>query len=275
VGDVAGPTPEQFGSCYARWQYRMNFPSDGWLPLGIAGELWSEQLNHPACAWLDARESPVEPEAEFQLTRTLLQDVLHAAGGVEHEVVRVLDAIDATQRWFDEAVASDPGWRPEMAARMYVPLESSLAWDYANLLTWLRTVEERIERRGRRRASLKLGLLPALADATVRDDVARLLRAFKQAVGGERELTNYALHASQIPSPGTPSGRLTEDGLLFFPIPDPSNEPIYIFNQFTYAEGRDLRSFATVVLEATETLVEGILTSFEHANSRLRAARGK
>jgi hypothetical protein len=250
----------------------MYVPADGWLPLGKAGELWSDLADHPARPWLDANESTL---GTFALTRTLLQDVVHAAGGVEQSVGRVLHTLDASQRNVDEMAAANPEWDPATNAPLHFTLEPSLGWDYANLLTWVRSVEERIDRPGRRDEPRRLGLLPALADAEVRDEVARLLAEFKKAVGGERELANYALHASQLPSPGTPTGRIDDNGLLRFPIPDPSTKAVYIFGQFTYAQDRDLRTFAAQVLDETTKLVEGILAAFERANARIRAARGE
>ena len=56
-------------------------------------------------------------------------------------------------------------------------------------------------------------------------------------------------------------------------IPDPASEPIYISDQFTYDEGRDLRTFASEALDATEALVEGLLDEFQAANDRVRLRR--
>jgi hypothetical protein len=89
----------------------------------------------------------------------LLLDVVHAAGGVEHHVARVLPDLDDGQRGFDEHSAADPDWTPEVTSRILLLTlaSSSLEWDYADLLTWTRTVEERIDRRGLARKAPRLG----------------------------------------------------------------------------------------------------------------------
>lgn len=253
---------------YAASLMRAHFPEDGFLALGRAAELWLEQTDHPAWEWLNSRGG-----GAYRLTWNLLGDVLHAAGGVEYSAGRVLWLLDEGERWF----ASHHERHPEVGKfRQDVPhhvaLPPALAWEYANLLTWLRTVEERIERRGRGRGP-KLGLLPAIAEPELRVAVAGLRSAFQVQVGGERELANYALHAATIPQ-GTPSGRLNEDGTLTMAIPDPADEPIYIFDQFTYEQGRDLRTFTCQALGATESLIDRLFDAFQAANDRVRARRG-
>jgi len=153
-----------------------------------------------------------------------------------------------------------------------VGLPPALGWEYPNLLAWLRTVEERVDRRGRAGGS-RLGLLPQIAEPQLRTAVAGLLAEYRKRVGGERELANYALHAARIPQ-GTPMGLLNEDGTLTMAIPDPATKAIYTFDQFTYERGRDLRTFTSEALNATEVLVDGLLDAFQAANDRIRARRG-
>ena len=47
-----------------------------------------------------------------------------------------------------------------------------------------------------------------------------------------------------------------------------------VFDQFTYDEGGDLRSFTAEALAATEELIDGLLDAFARAHERVRIARG-
>ena len=74
-------------------------------------------------------------------------------------------------------------------------------------------------------------------------------------------------------SQGTLSGLVNSDGTLTVRIPDRSSAPIYIPDQFTYKEGRDLRAFTREALSATEALIDGLLDAFQEANDLIRALR--
>jgi hypothetical protein len=263
------------------------------------GELWAEQPDHPA-------REPVERlgdrlgrgvDVNFIMVRTLLADVVHAAGGVEYHSARVLTALDRSQRNYDDGVADNPP-RADPNHECF-PIEESLAWDYANLVIWLRTVEERVDRLSlrfdpapklsrfekglvwllrhrqpdlvwrRRPARTRVGLLPAVGEAQLRAEIEQLLGSFKDRVGDERTLANYGPHAAQLPDPGTPNAALRPDGTLVVPIPDPPAEPIYVFDQFTFDQRRDLATFAIAAVNATDEFMTAILDAFEKAATRV------
>lgn len=261
--------------CHA-WQRRILTDGVG-VPLGFYGELWADQQHHPAREGLQRLATRLGHDefSPYYLTRTLLHDLLHAACGVELHVERVVSALDESQRDQDVRAKERPelyAWQPGIESQ-HAPIKESLAWDYPNLLTWVRTVEERVDRRVPG-ASVRIGLLPAIGEPELRSDVEHLLAAFKDRVGDERRLTNYGLHAAKLPDPSTPSGVLQEDGTIFVPIPDPPAEPVYLFDLFTYHQGRDLRSFATEALDATEEFIDGVLDAFAGANERIKRTRG-
>jgi hypothetical protein len=259
---------------FLRWLRRAHFPDERWLPLGRAGELWSPQSDHPARAWLEERAAELgrEIDVTYYLTRSLLDDVLHAAGGVEYSAYRVLEQLDAAQAQFEEQRHQSP---ETYAFNPHVPhhwvLAPTITWDYANLLTWLRAFADRICRR--EPSGGVLGLLPAIGDATAGGDIEECLRRYRSRVGGDRQLANYALHASQVPGGGSPSAEITASGALVMRIPDRSSRTIYVFDQFRFDQNRDLRTFAERARSATEELVEGILASLERANARFKAVR--
>jgi hypothetical protein len=261
------------------------------------GELWVEQPDHPARAPLDRLGGRLgrDVDVDFVLVRTLLADAVHAAGGVEYHAALVLAALERSQRSYDA--------RRRDGEQRSFPIDESLAWDYANLLTWLRTIEERVDRLSmrfdpapelsrfeqglvgllrRRHPGLvvrprpvrtRVGLLPALGDAQLRDEVGRLFQAFRDRVGDERMLASYGLHATRLSDPQTPNAALAPDGTLVVPFPDPPAEPVYAFEQFTYHERRDLGTFAIEAVNATDELMSAILAAFEEASRRVAAAR--
>jgi hypothetical protein len=239
---------------------------------------------------------------DYRVWWTLLHDLLHAAGGVELHAVRVLAALDRSQERYDALVAERPEFAYQPGAEQHHAIGESLAWDYSNLLTWLRAVEERVERAstdaspalplspmdralvwlGRKRPGLqcrprpvrsRIGLIPAIAEEALKSEVTAAFGVFKHRVGDERRLANYGLHAAKVPDPNTPYGKVMPDGTLVVPIPDPPEEPVHVFDQFSYAQGRDLRTFAEVALEATDEFTNAVLDAFDRANARAAAAR--
>jgi len=74
--------------------------------------------------------------------------------------------------------------------------------------------------------------------------------------------------------PSTPRGPRQEDETIVVEIPDPPRERVDVFDQFTYDEGGDLRSFTAEALAATEELIDGLLDAFARAHERVRIARG-
>jgi hypothetical protein len=237
----------------------------------VYGELWAPQPDHPAREALDdlATDHLIgrlgrTVATDYLLSRTLPLDVMHAGGGVEYHAERVLDALAQAQHDYDQHIEQQPedAWSAEVEFHALVP--TSLAWEYSDLLTWLRGVEERIDRRVPG-SDVRVGLLPAIGDAELRSEVERLLAVFTDRVGDERLLANYGLHAAQVPNPNTPSGLVVEGNRVIVPIPDPPTERVDLFDQFTYEENRDLRTFTAEALAATEAFMDDLLTAFEQA----------
>jgi hypothetical protein len=115
-----------------------------------------------------------ERPAPYWLSESLLRDVLHAAGGVEYHALRVIAALDESQHQYNAYIEKYPeaAWRRDVEAQHFSVTEG-LSWEYPNLLTWLRTVTERIVRKTRGK---RVGLLPAIADEELRADVELLLQ---------------------------------------------------------------------------------------------------
>lgn len=81
------------------------------------GELWADVSAHPAVPRLQAIPRPhldrlSDGGITFRITWPLLLDIIHAAGGVEYTVEKLLAALDVVQQWTDER--SVPGEPPSM-----------------------------------------------------------------------------------------------------------------------------------------------------------------
>jgi hypothetical protein len=241
------------------------------MGLGWGAELWNPVTEHPAYD-LKAEELvvagwvPEEPNVRLFLTEGLLGEVIHAAGAIEYTVEKIEALADAAQASYDAQFprASDAEY-PQLGIIAALHEADDAYIEYANLLTWMRALAERVSREpdsdeGNRR----LGLLPAIANdhalkKRVRGGYGRLK---SQTLEPERKLANYALHASAIPHAqrGVP---VDSDWRVHFPIPDPVGEPVYTPTEFTFSLNRELVPFARGILEAVENFMDDLLSAFE------------
>ena len=71
--------------------------------LGVGDELWTDVSSHPAFARLEAiarrgGRSLDAGDISYGIHRTLLLNVIHAAGGIEYTVGKLLMALEVEQR---------------------------------------------------------------------------------------------------------------------------------------------------------------------------------
>jgi hypothetical protein len=255
---------------YYQWGRRLYNPVAGLL-LDFGSELWAPLRDHPAYDWVVAqsRTDSVErndADIGYFLTRNLLANVVHAAGGIEYTVEKIKTAIRSAQASLDEN-PFPPGPVPELGRGFSdVPVDHA-NYEFLNLLAWTKSLEERLDRRVPGSKTMRLGLLPALAPNTmlrprVLEAVAKLR---KEALDiATRYLANFAGHASAIPYPGT-AAKVSEDDRIVIPIPDPPSNWVELFDQLKYTDGRDLESFAEELLAAVERFMDSLLGAFEDA----------
>ena len=116
--------------------------------------------------------------------------------------------------------------------------------EMANLLGWLQALLDRLERQPRRRGQRRLGLIPSIApDYPLRHRLEELQRDLT-AVLDEPQLRNFTIHSSTIPHANA-GARLMDGERIVFSIPDRPASPVYLFDQFTWENGRELRSFCS------------------------------
>jgi hypothetical protein len=270
--------------------------------LTSAGELWSVPADHPARARLRPmriesrrkleREYGLQPESEaetesaleYYITRSLLQDVVDAAGAVEYSLQKLIAAADEAQTWVDTYLPARPAGEPAPTNGAWASTtEVRLAYlELANLLTWIRAVDERMDRSApgapwraliralpvlRRliRPRPRVGLLNCLAPGLLRDEVIAALKTYRRRTSDARLLANYALHAAFIPGGGTPSGLIADDGRLLLRVPDRRRRSAEIFDEFTFESGREARTYAAELLAAVEEFVEALVAAFGRA----------
>lgn len=251
---------------FHEWLRRSMEPVDG-MQIGDPLELWRVVPKHPANDWLRKKamqlgRNVTDSDLTYYSSRTHLFDVLYAGGAIEYTVARI-DAIrDAVQAYAEEhgikAQAED------VRMRLRTADVDHAYWEYANLLTWMRTLLDRMRSRDPQ-SRATLGLIPALSEQTplrraVETVFDRLTR--DPLFEGEVHLTNYGLHLHALPGGGTPLARVTTDGCVRLLIPDKPGERVYLFDQFTYEEDRELVSFAHAVLDRVESFVNELLIAF-------------
>ncbi len=248
------------------WMRRTKFPQSG-VELGAELELWNLDVSHyetaePLRERLRALGRSCEDRDLYHyLTRNQLTDVVIAAGGVEYSVERVrglaTNLLEQVSLWDVTIPAEhDVGIQTLDAVK--------LALTVSEVLFWVRSLVDRVQRRGdRRRGFGEQGLLPALAPGDLKSKVAQIFQTLCAGeVGEARWLRNLTAHSSTITQPfGGLS--LSADHRLLMPFPDRVNghlaEPVL----FTWEEGRDGFDFIENVWTSVQIFVDALLGEFE------------
>ena len=200
-----------------------------------------------------------------ELSDHLLDDVLAAAGGVEHSILALRDAVERTQAWADQI---EPKPSPESVPTGINDISVIDAWyEFANLLSWTRVLEERLDRRGQ--GSLpRQGLVHALKPLRLKKRVSKLTENLRAGPLGEtRFLANFTLHSALVRNPNS-GARLDEAGHVTLPRPDKQVGPIRQWKALTWDEHRDGVVFAEELWTSIEAFMESLIQAFEKAVPR-------
>jgi hypothetical protein len=255
-------------SRYDAWMRRIMV---GQLDHDFQGELWADLSASPEYAeWESlARRRGLEPadvNIQYHLTRGLLREVVHAAGGVEKELERVERALEAAQLWTNEAVKAIPPSADELASEYksysVAPSLHDASYAFVNLVTWTRAVRDRVKRK-HIPSKHPIGLLPALKPEDLRDRVARALSRLDNKVGDTKRLAAYGLHAGAVPSGGTPTAEVSAAGRIKVRAPDRLTRPVVTWEEFDFNDGRDILTMSRDIMAAVETFVDEVLLAFE------------
>lgn len=259
------------------WFRQIAFPAAAKTPLGSAYETWLlDPARYEGSDDVHARGLALgrrwgKRDLAYRLAAHLLTDVVAAAGGTEQAIATLRSAIAETQAWCDEhgLAARQPGvphgvGHPGITAAWY---------EFANLLTWARAVEERMDRRAPRTPRgvpplPRQGLVNAVKPARLKKRSDALLADLRAGPLAEtRLLANFTLHAALIRDPHS-GGRLDGSGKIHLPLPDPPAGPVYHIDVLTWNQNRDVIRFAEDLWASIEQFIDGLLAAFEKAVPR-------
>jgi excisionase family DNA binding protein len=236
----------------AQWFHRISFPQGALMGLGMASETWRPDL---ARRW------------EFY--SQLLPDVAEAAAAVEYTAEKIHQAVATAEAYYVPYLPSLlEGPEPESGRGASHPAFADAYSEFANLVWWIRALDERLQHEYRGRPQ---GLVPALAPGALRDRVQALKLSLESALAEEaRFFANFSLHHSTIPYAFNSNARVVA-GRLELPIPDRVTAPITSNRNLSYADGRTLSSFADEATAIVVSFMDAVIDAFtEELPDRVR-----
>ena len=243
------------------WIHRLHFPH-----IAFYSELWRDPKEEPSLPAMIEKYGEEKAESEVSFLQTHLpREVVTAAVGLLYTLGRIETILAELQAYADEHVPrlSEDEW-PEQGYTVAHPLVAEASFEFANFLSWLRTVDERLDRYIPR-SDKREGLLPALADRPLRARVEELVDEFRRTTL-ERTLANYQLHAAAVTQP-LEGARVSRDHRVSLPIPDRATERIASRWHLSYDDDREALPVAREAARAVESLVDDLIDAFE-AESR-------
>jgi hypothetical protein len=257
------------------WWSRTIFPDSVAASLSWGAERWRPPHEFPEYqALLDgAARLGIPVDARYELTQHLLEEVVAAAAAIEYTVEKLLAAVALADSEVASLQIQWPEGEPEHGSHISANSLWSAYAEFNDLLTWIRALEERIERKDRAFRNQAVGLLPSLAKGPLQVRVADLFADLKaDLLDVVRPLTNYVLHASVLPAPMSNSARVRE-GRLFLEIPDFPKDAKTIRTRFhlSWDDHLTADSFALSALQTISMFVDRLLDAFEaNTPERLR-----
>lgn len=257
------------------WSRRVGTSSAALAPLGFGMEYWKTDAKlYEGYEQLATRTRALgrgvrKLNVVYELVTHLLNDVLVAAGGVESAVLRLRGAVAELQAY---ASKHQPCATPGVPHGLGHPAVAVAWYAFSDLLTWSRTVVERMERpAGDRRRFPPQGLLPALKPKRLRKRCEVLLKQLRDGpVGQSRPLANFVLHTALVRHPQS-GVKIDTDGSIVLPVPDLPRQRVAHWYLFTWQSERDGLVFAEEIWQAVQSFVDSLLSAFEKAvPSRLR-----
>lgn len=146
------------------------------MPLGFYAEHWRSPEDDPDYPVLVEKYGESAWSEVAWLRTHLVQEVVTAAGGLLYTVSKIEGILAELQAYVEKEVprwAPDEPW-PEFGYGISHPLVVEASFEFMSLMSWLRGVDERLDRR-HLRSRAKVGLLPALADRPLKSRVKTLM----------------------------------------------------------------------------------------------------
>lgn len=243
-------------------------------PMGFYAEHWRSPKDDPDLPALVARYGDGADQEVHMLRMHLLREVVTAAGGVLYTLSKLEALLAEMQAYVEKHVPTWPADepKPEFGRGVSHPLLVEASFEFVNFLGWLRAIDERLDRPHRPgRRDPRAGLLPALADRSLRSRVETLVEDFR-AKALERNLANYVLHAAVVPAP-LEGARVTDDHEVRLGVPDRPDAPVPTRWHLSYQKERDALALAREAARGTESLVDGLLDAFEREKHAIEEER--
>src|SRR6202042_2993300 len=159
-------------------------------------------------------------------------------------------AVAEARAWSDQYVDPNPQYLPPGLDVGIGHASVISAWyEFANVLTWSRAIEERMDRaplrgRGIPNHTYRQGLINAVQRRRLKKRLERLLDDLRAGpVGAARYLSNFTLHAAMVQYPNS-GARVRRTGEVYMPIPDTPSGPVFHADLFSWNNGRDAIEFA-------------------------------
>jgi excisionase family DNA binding protein len=227
----------------AQWFHKIAFPDGALLGLGDASETWRKDLEH-----------------DWETYSRLLPNVAEAAAAVEYTTEKIHRAIAMVEAYYVPYLpALLDGPEPTHGRGASHPSVSDAYSEFANLLSWIRALNDRLEHKWKGAA---LGMLPALAPNRLQSRARILTNRFRRELAREAGLlANYSLHYSTIPYAFNSSARVV-DGRLELPIPNRVTHAVNTFQDLKYSDGRTLSKYADEAASIVVTFMDALIDAF-------------
>ncbi|HSF16139.1 MAG TPA: hypothetical protein VLK65_11360 [Vicinamibacteria bacterium] len=252
----------------SEWHNRVAFPKVAKASLGFGSEYWDpDPSQYEGCEQLRTRYAALsrtiaDSELAYDLAGHLRDDVLVAAGGVEEAIVRMGTAVAELEEY-----ARQHGIRaaPDVPSGLSHPAAVQLWYAFTDVVSWSRTLVERLHRRPGNRKLRRQGLIPALRPQSLKDDCQKLLDRLRSGpVGAGRFLANFMLHTALVAHPLS-GAKIGSDGCINLPVPDAVDRSAMHRYAFAWNQERDGVLVADEIWQAVQGFVDDLISAFEAA----------
>ena len=229
------------------WSKRVHVPRVATAPLGFGTEYWDpdptqyegyEQLRERMAA---LGRTSTKCDLVDYLASHLLDDVIVAAGGVERAITKLREALTGLKDYVrDHGIKTKDGMPP---VGLIHEAATEALYAFSEVLSWSRTVVERLERPPpspiNKKKFPKQGLIPALRPKRLRKRCENLFRELQSGpVAAEHDPPESSLFtAHYIPDPFS-GVQVDSAGAIALPIPDAPIRRVTHWYLLTWNHGR-------------------------------------
>jgi hypothetical protein len=252
------------------WNNAVNAPKYSSVPLGRVMEYWdSDPAGYEGWEQLRDRRKALgrtatKSDIALSLSFFLLSDVIVAAGGLEQAIGRLRDSkmrAEAFVKRHNVSAQDIP-----MGIGDFSTIEAWYA--FSEVLTWTRTVVERLERRPLDRKMRMQGLIPALKPKRLKAKCEKLKANLNAGpVGQVRHLSNLILHGALLRDPRS-GAQLELSGKLTLPVPDIPPAGVKHWYLLTWTQSVDGFDFADELWTAVKAAIDDLIKAFDEATPR-------